>query len=296
MLDKTITSVDLDGKEVKILVKKPTANNYRDSQMAYNKALRKALDSGAMFREKLRSYYLEQKIWDEKKEKDYNDIIKTIQSLEKKLKEGGIALKAAKSLAIDLKKQRSKLSSLIAEKQSFEANSAESQAENARFNFLVSACICDTNGKPKWDTVEGYDNDAEQPWASAAAQELANMLYGLESDYEKKLTENQFLLKYKFVRDDLSLINADGHTVDLEGRLINDESRYVAYREDGTQYFVDVDGNEVTESGELTITFSPFLDDDGNPIVEEAVKVEEKVEEVKSEEAPFQEEEKAATE
>jgi hypothetical protein len=281
MSNKIITSVDLEGKEVKVLVKKPTPKNYRDSQMAYNSAMRVALDNGAMFKDKLRSYYVEQKIWDENKEKEYQRILKSIQSLEKQLKEGGIALKQARGLALSLKKARGEFSALIAERQSFEANSAESQAENARFNFLIAACVCDPNGTPKWKNVEAYDEDAQQPWANEAAQELANMLYGLEPDYEKRLTENQFLIKYKFADKDLSLINADGHKVDLEGRLINDEGRFVAYRESGEQYFVDIDGNEVTETGEPIIHFSPFLDDDGNPIVEEsAEQPEEKVEEV----------------
>lgn len=271
--ERTVESVDLDGNKVKLVVKSPTPKVYRDSQIAYNKALRSALESGAMLRDKLQSYYQEQNIWNDAKEQQYQDVLKAIQELEKRLKKGGIALKEAKRVALDLKTKRAEFTSLISERQSFDVNSAESQAENARFNFLVSACVCGTDGQQKWKSVDAYDEDALQPWANAAAQELANMLYGLDTSYEEKLVENQFLLKYKFVDKTFNLLNDKGHPVDAEGRLINSEGRFVAYRDSGEQYFVDVNGNEVDELGQPVLEFSPFLDDDGNPVVDEEVVV-----------------------
>lgn len=266
--EKLITSEDLEGKEVKVVVKRPTPNTYRDSQIAYNKAFRKALEAGALLKDKLHNYFKEQGIWDSKKEEAYNALLDEIRSREMTLKKGGVPLKEARDNALKLRDVREKFTELIAEKQAHSANCAESQADNARFNHLVTTCVCHENGKPVWTEVEAYDADGLQPWAVEAAQELAQMLYGLDPDYDKGLVENQFLVKYKFADESLRLLNKDGHLVDNDGRLINDEGRFVAYKEDGEQYFVNVDGEEVDSLGDPVFTFSPFLDDDGNPIEE----------------------------
>ena len=48
MTDKIIEGRTKEDKEVKVLLKTPGAKEYRDSQIEYNKAFRKALDSGAL--------------------------------------------------------------------------------------------------------------------------------------------------------------------------------------------------------------------------------------------------------
>ena len=54
--------------------------------------------------------------------------------------------------------------------------------------------------------------------------------------------------------------------IDEEGveRLIDEESYYVAYDENGVQYKVNRSGEKIVE-----VVVSPFLDDDGNPITDE---------------------------
>jgi hypothetical protein len=124
--------------------------------------------------------------------------------------------------------------------------------------------------EPYFKGYEDYLNKAADPVAVLAAQNLAAMLYGLESDYEEKLPENKFLKKYKFVNKDLRLVNEKGQLVDEENRLIDEKGRFI--NEAGQ--FVDKDGNLVDKDGEYLVEFSPFLDDSGKPVVEEQ-KVEE---------------------
>ena len=57
-----------------VIVRKPTPKEYRDSQIAYNQAFRKALDSGAFLRQKLNDYMIEEGIWDDEKEEQ---VVKT---------------------------------------------------------------------------------------------------------------------------------------------------------------------------------------------------------------------------
>ena len=92
------------------------------------------------------------------------------------------------------------------------------------------------------------------------------MLYDLDPNYDKNLPENKFLKDYKFVDKELRLVNDDGHLVDSEGRLINDEGRFIAYDDDGEEYFIDRDGSALTEGGDYVVEFEPFLDDSGDPV------------------------------
>lgn len=263
---KKIESTNSNGDKVTVFIKKPSVRDYRDSQAAYNKAFRAALDQGAILKQKLQDYMKEQGVWDDAKEKKYRDILAEISKREDILKAGGIPLKKAKDTALEMRGLRADFNSLIAERQAYENSSAEGQADNARFDQLIISCIVNEHGNRLWPTMEDYERDGDQPWANKAASELANDLYGLDPNYYDNLPENKFLVKYNFANRDLRLVNKDGHLIDSEGRLINENGRYVAYREDGTQYFVNVDGEEVDDKGEKIVQFSPFLDDDGNPV------------------------------
>lgn len=252
--------------DVKVLVKKPGRKELNDSQIVYNKAWRKALDGGAIIRAKLNEYLTEQGVWSESKQKQYDEFIQKINDKELVLKKGGIPLKKAKSIAIELKRLRIDFRDLIAERTSYDSNTAEGVADNERFDYLVTACVLDPSTKtPVFKNAEDYDNRGSEPWAVKAASELANFIYNLDPNYENNLVENSFLKKFNFTDDKGRLINKEGHliSIDIEGneRLIDEDGYYVAISEDGTEYKVDRDGNKVE-----VIQESPFLDDDGNPI------------------------------
>lgn len=288
--DRIVKSVDSNGKEVEVLVLKPTTKHFRDSQIAYNKAFREALDSGALLRQKLNDYMIEQGIWSEDKQKKNDQYIEGIRDMESALKAGGIKLSAAKEIALKLKSLRLEFQAFLAEKNSLDSASVEGQADNARFAELVRICIVDKNTKqPILASEKSYEENVGEPWVIEASAQLANMLYGLDPNYTSNLEENKFLKEFKFVNEDLRLINDDGHLVDVDGRLINEDGRFIAYRtEEGRKnkdpdqvYFVnrdgeevvcvtDDDGNEDWVKKELSER-KPFLDDGGNPIVSSEV-------------------------
>ena len=160
------------------------------------------------------------------------------------------------------------LRELIAERTIMDGNTAEGQSDNARFNALVIECVVsvDNNNVKKFNSMEDYDAVADEPWAVEAASELANMLYDLDPNYDNNLPENKFLKDYEFVDKELRLVNDDGHLVDSEGRLINDDGRFISYDDAGKEYYIDIEGNELTEKGDYVVDFTPFLDDSGKPI------------------------------
>jgi hypothetical protein len=153
---------------------------------------------------------------------------------------------------------------LVSEKNAHDEFTAESQSENAKFDYLVSVCIKDDEGKPIFTDIEDYKEKSDEPYIAEAATKLASMLYGLDDSWEANLPENTFLQKYDFVDKDLRLINKEGKHVTKDGKLIDNDFRYINTEGE----YVDVDGNRIDKDGLPTVLFSPFLDDDGKPIKE----------------------------
>jgi len=299
-----IDSLDSDGNVVKVALKNPGAEEYNQSQMEYNKAFRRALDSGALLRQKLEDYMVEQNIWNEAKQKRSEELLEEINAKEKALKGGDIKLSEAKEIALSMRVLRAEFRELLSERNQLDQNSVEGQADNARFSELVRLCMHNPNTKkPYFPTQKDYDSAAAQPWVAEAASKLANIIYGLDPNYDNKLVENKFLKEFNFVNDDLRLVNNDGHLIDFEGRLIDDDGRYVAYRSKKAEleqdvdkrYFVNIDGQEVVarvddDGDEEWVTKDmlerkPFLDDDGNPILSPSCKKSEDVEIVSSDDS-----------
>jgi hypothetical protein len=117
--------------------------------------------------------------------------------------------------------------------------------------------------QPYFNSMEDYLNRSTEQVGLLGAQNLANMLYGLDNNYEANLPENKFLKKYKFIDDKLRYVDKQGRLIDAEGRLIDESGRFI----DDQGNFVDKFGNKVDQEGDFIVEPEPFLDDDGNPIV-----------------------------
>lgn len=270
----------VNDKEITFLVRSPSINDQKEANKVYNTAFSEAIKAKALVRAKLDDVLVEQGLWDNDKQEKFNKLQNNILEGERVLAKGGISLKEAKKQALNMRKYRAELRDLIAVKTNLDTHTAEGQADNARFNYLVSSCLVYNDTKePYFKGYEDYLNRAADPVAVLAAQNLAAMLYGLESDYEEKLPENKFLKKYKFIDTNLRLVNEKGQLVDEENRLIDDKGRFI--NEAGQ--FVDKDGNLVDKDGEYLVEFSPFLDDSGKPIKEESEKPKSSEPEVKPE-------------
>lgn len=267
---------EIEGKEVSFAVRSPTLQDQKEATKVYNTAFTDALKSKAIVRAKLDDLLVEQGLWDDSKQMRFSTLQAQILEGERKLAKGGISLSKAKEEALKMKKLREDLRDLISVKTNLDTHTAEGQADNARFNYLVSACtVYEDTKKPYFSNYEDYNSKSgSDPIATLAAQNLAGMLYGLDDDYEEKLPENKFLKQYKFIDSKLRLINKDGKLVDSEGRLIDENGRFINEKGD----FVDKDGNPVDIEGDYVVEFTPFLDDDGKPVLLENKKEEQNVE------------------
>lgn len=266
----------VDNKETEFLVRSPSLQDQREATKVYNQSFSEALKAKAVVRAKLDDLLVDQGLWDNHKQAKFTELQNEILEGERKLAKGGIPLKDAKELALQMRKTREEIRELISVKTNLDTHTAEGQADNARFNYLVSACtVYNDTKEPYFKNYEDYNNRSADPVALLAAQNLAGMLYGLENDYEEKLPENKFLKQYKFVDTKLRLINKEGKLVDENGRLIDENGRFI--NEKGQ--FIDKHGNLVDDKGEYVVEFSPFLDDTGKPIVVENESNNNKIEE-----------------
>ena len=281
MKTRTFTAT-INGKEATLLVKSPSLQDQREATKVYNTAFSDALKAKAVVRAKLDDLLVEQGLWDDKKQFQFSALQSKILENERKLAKGGISLNEAKKLALEMRKDREELRDLISVKTNLDTHTAEGQADNARFNYLVSSCtVYNDNKKPYFGSYDEYLNKSSDPVAIQAAQQLAGMLYGLENNYEEKLPENKYLKQYKFIDDQLRLVDKEGRLVDQDGRFVDENGRFI--NEKGE--FVDKDGNPVNAEGEYLIEFKPFLDDNGNPVIlETETKTEETVNETTTEE------------
>lgn len=270
----------IDGKEREMLIRSPSLNDQKEATKVYNQTFSEALKAKAVVRAKLDDLLVDQGLWDNTKQAKFTELQNQILEGERRLAKGGISLLEAKKTALEMKETREKIRDLISVKTNLDVHTAEGQADNARFNFLVSACTVYNDTKEQYfKSYEDYNNRSTDPVAILAAQNLANMLYGLEDNYEEKLPENKFLKQYKFVDSKLRLINKEGKLVDEDGRLIDETGRYI----NDKGQFIDKEGNLVNQEGDYIVEFSPFLDDDGKPVVVDETPVKESKETKKEE-------------
>tara|TARA_S200002703_G_scaffold20667_4_gene17020 strand:+ start:29491 stop:30363 length:873 start_codon:yes stop_codon:yes gene_type:complete len=275
--------VEIDGEEKTFMVRSPSLVDQREAQKAYNTAFTDAIKSNSVVRARMDDVLEDQGLWNKEKQAKYDNLQQELNDGEKRLAKGGFSLTDAKKLALKMRDVRLEIRDLISVRTSLDNHSAEGQADNARFNYLVSACVVyKENDKPYFKDLADYMDRMDDPVALAGASKLATMIYGLDNNFEKNLPENKFLKKYKFVNEDLRFINKEGHTVDADGRLVDESGRFI----DKEGNFVDKDGTRVDEDGDYIVDAQPFLDDDGNPVVLEE-------EEKKEDEAPKTDDEDA---
>lgn len=257
-------TVSIDDKNVDFLIRSPSLTDQREAVKVYNQTFSDAIKAKAIVRAKIDELLKEQGLWDDSKQSKLDQFQSEITYRERKLAEGGISLLEAKKIALEIKSIRADIRDLIAVKMSLDNNTAEGQADNAKFNYLVSVCtVYKDNNQPYFRNMEDYLEKSTSEVAIKAAQTLANIIYGLDNNYEANLPENKFLKQYKFVDDKLRLINKEGKLVDQDGRLVDENGRYIDI--DGN--FVDKNGFRVDQDGEYIIEAKPFLDEDGKPII-----------------------------
>ena len=257
-----VATTDTDGKDLELAVMRPTPDDEMRSAIEQSRHFSEALKNGSILRISLDDLMKKQGAWTDENEKEYEKSRKTLLEGERKLKAGGIKLQVGIETAKEMVRARQAFRKLISKKNLYDVYTAEGQAENASFNYLVSKCtVYNETGKPYFTDLQDYlDRMAEQA-AVDSATALMQLKYGLDEDFESKHPEWKFLKRFKKVNDKLQFVRADGKLTDIDGKLINENNELI----DEQGNTIDIDGNRLTPD---TDESKPFLDDEGQPIEE----------------------------
>lgn len=276
--EKIEFEVLVDGQALKLAVRRPTLKDYDEATKIYNTAFSNAIASKAIVRARLDDFLEQQGLWNQEKQAKFTSMQEELLQHERVLAKGDRRLKLsdAKDIALKMKRLRNELRDLISVRGELDGNTAEGQADNAKFNYLVYACLVyNDRDELYYPSYEAYLNATGNDTVSfLAAQKFANLQMGLDTSREAQLPENKFLKQFGFIDERLRLVNKAGHLVDEQGRLVDEFGRYV--NNDGK--YVDKNGNPVNEAGEYDFQFEGFVDDETGELVGVA-----KVEEAKAE-------------
>ena len=266
MADADSRTFEVDGKKYKVV--KPTLEVLNEATKLRSRTFNEALQAGDMLSEQLEDQLKKRNLWNDDLEIEYQTLRKEVVRLTGILSKGGISLKQARDIALDVAEKRARMVDMLSSRSSLDSNSCEGKADAARFNYLFANCLVynDTDEKYFPNGLVDYLLNQEDPVAAAGATEFYYLISNSE-DPTDDLVENKFLKQYKFVDDDYRLIDKEGRLIDNDGKHIDEEGYYIEWLEDGTSRRVDVNGNIINSDGTPQLEFTPFLDDDGNPIV-----------------------------
>lgn len=253
--DLRLIEFEKDGKEVKVYIKKPSATDIQNSELEKARTFKKYLERGDLYLKREMDEVLRKRgVWDDETEQEVEVLRKELTEKLNTLDAGGIKLSDAKKLAVDIAQLRNTILLKLTVRKDFANATVDGLADQAQLDYLVSVCAVYDNDRKKtyFRDYQDYINRKSDDDAYRITQRYAEIMFDTIFD-ERRLPENEFLIKYKFMNDDLRLVNEDGHLVDIDGNLINENGERVEL----------VGGKEVVVNEFET---KPFLDDDGNPI------------------------------
>ena len=200
---------ELNGKKYAVL--RPNYNQAQRAQLIYNKSFREAVEEGLYLSSEIEEVVRKRKIWTEEKTQKMLELQEQIDNKVKELeKEAKTKSQRAKKLAMEILGLRNQLRMMIAERNYLTDNTAESFAENARFNYLVSVCtVHDDDGSPCFKDFDDYVTYVGTDLVNEASDKLALIMYGLEPDADKKLPENKYLIENGLMDQNLNLLEAE---------------------------------------------------------------------------------------
>ena len=257
-------------------VKRPSVENVKQANELRARVFNEALQNGDLLRDQLDNELRKRELWNDEREAQYQDYRKKVIDGEFTLKKGGIKLSEAKDIALEMSRARNEMVSMLSGRSDLDSITCEGKADAARFNFLFASCLVYDEGDELY-FKEGFDEymaNQDDPVAVLGATEFFYLMSGTE-DVDSQLPENKFLKNFEFVDDSYRLIDGDGKLVDLEGNHIDENGNLIEWIGDDEYIFVDITGRKVTKTGEWDVEFSPFLDDDGKPVIKEEPKPEE---------------------
>ncbi len=266
-----LNTTDENGNKLELAVLRPGHKIMQEATMAYNLKVSQLIRKGSEGEERLllksevEEHLIKSGVWSSKDTSRMEQLGIRTRAIELIIQRGGIKMSDARKLALEMSQARAEMLSLYAKKQQLDFATVESVAEQYKFGVLMTRCLVFASDGGAY--LSSYDDYMEKGGDIAViegAKCLAKMVYGMEDDINMSFYENRWLKDHSFVDDNGRLIDKEGNFVDKSGQRVDKIGKYID--KDGN--FITQNGVRVDENGSFIIEDAkPFLDDDGNPII-----------------------------
>lgn len=265
-----VNTVDKDGKKLQLTIQMPGHKILQEAQMVYNVELTSLIKQSVsgnkqlFSKQQLERHLYDLGVWTETDAKKFLQLQIELRESELKLKQGGIPISEAKTIALTMKAKRAVLLVLYNQRSQFDAITMEALADNHKFKFLLTKCVLlGETDVPFFVSINDYDTRQNDQSAIDVATIFAGLMYGYDENTEAKLVENQWLEQFEFADDKGRLVDNKKRLIDSEGRLINEDGRFI----DEKGNLVDNLGRPIDEDGNFVVKKTkPFTDDEGKPV------------------------------
>lgn len=265
-----VKNVD-EEKNIEICVIHPNHKMIQEANLVYNMKVASCIREGKgtnerlLLRAEVEDYLVKNNIWSNDDKINMEQLGMRVRACELLLRKGGLKLSEGRQIAIEMSERRNQMLQLYTKRQQLDSATIESVAENHRFNFLASKCICyGETEKPYFKDLTEYLDRSFETVAVEGAAKLAKMLYGLEDNIHSNLFEIKWLKKAGFVNNDGKFTDRGGKLTDKDGRHINEDGRYINEESN----LIDKSGNPVDAKGDFVVEAKPFIDDETGNLVE----------------------------
>lgn len=190
--DKRTFTVELqDGKTVELSTRLPKNSELQESEEEYSIAFNRAIMKGILPESVLAEHLLKNGIWSAEKDEAIEQQRLKVVDLEEKLEAEKNDM-ARQKIADSLTVEREELYQMRQQRSQLLAHSAESKAEDAQRNYLVSKVTeLASSGVPVWQSHEDFMNEEDSNLVFRATYEYLALANGLPSDFIDQLPENQ---------------------------------------------------------------------------------------------------------
>lgn len=263
--NKRVFTID----DIEYAVRRPTLQELTKANEQRAKTFNQSLQRGDLLRDQLDGELRKRELWNDDREAEYQGLRQSVIDGEFALSKGGISLSEARDIALAMSDSRQRMISMLSTRSELDQNTCEGKADAIRFNYLFSVCLVynDTDEAYFKEGLGEYLLNQEDPVALKGATEFYYLISGSE-DVDKSLPENKFLSQYSLVDENYRLIDKDGRLISKDGKHIDENGNLIRWINDEEYEIIDQKGRKVDEqSGKFDVEFSPFLDDDGKPIV-----------------------------
>lgn len=228
-MPKEFTVKKDDGTEVKLSIKMPNFNELTEADFTYSAKIAELVKSQStkklLLRQELETFLKNEGIWTEVQVKKVEKLQKEVQTLNKKLDRGGIKLSEGRKIAIDMMNKRAEIFETIKCRQVFDHATIESVAESHRNDFIVYlSVVYAENGQRYWPDFDSMLNDKNSAAFRDGYTNTLSIVFGVDADLERRLPETKFLLKHRFIDENLRYITKEGSYCTEDGKPIEKDN------------------------------------------------------------------------